>query len=379
MPVKLWTGLPGAGKTAAMVDAMLKFKAENPHRPLYAININGLAPGVAEPLTHEQLQRWWELPPESVICIDECQEDEFFPLDQGKPADWVKRLSKVRHEGMDFWMTTQHPALMSAYVRRLVDQHVHTVRKFNTSVVQRFTWGRCMDACEKGQAQKMAVQSVGTLPAAVFDAYKSSNAHNMKRRIPLKAWLLPVLIVVGIAAAIAAPIMLHRAEKQNVAAIGGKPSAAASAGAADATLRQKDYGKWLAPRVPGIPWTAPAFDGQTVKSDPRVYCIAAADGQTACVSEQGTKLDVPAPTARLIAANGVYNPFQPPARDSVQGEGEKGPAATGKPQARLPLVPAPSLPDQASASGAAERAGISDPYQPPGSMPWNPDPFGGSK
>ena len=49
MPVKLFTGLPGAGKTACLVAELLALHEREPERPLFYYGINGLAEGVAQP------------------------------------------------------------------------------------------------------------------------------------------------------------------------------------------------------------------------------------------------------------------------------------------------------------------------------------------
>lgn len=361
MPIKLWTGNTGASKTADMIASALKFKEANPDRPVFQYNIDSCDPSVATELTLEQLQNWKELPPGSLILIDECNEDGIFPPDRGFPEPWVKDLIKNRREGMDFWITTVHPSLMSPYVRRLVCEHVHRVRKFNTKIVQRFTWGRCMDNCEKDMAQKTAVSGVGTLPSHVYSLYKSANAHTMKPRVPLKVYLLGVAVVVGIAAAIFVPIVLKRAQHNNIAAIsGGKKDGQTQTATLDQGLRVTDYAKWLEPRVAGLPWTAPAYDQQTVKSQPRLFCIAVDDGRTECITEQGTHVEVPVATARLIASQGVYNPFLPPlGSESVR----EAPAPdAGKPQA---LPPVQGLPDQMPEQSGRLNRKLSDPYTPP--------------
>jgi len=385
MPIKLFTGLPGAGKTACMVAALLDYGKHSPDRPLYQFGINGLADGVAETLTEDQLKAWWELPPGAVIAIDEAQEDGsnpqrpvcLMPLDMGKPAPWVKRISTVRHEGMDFLLTTQHPGMISSHVRRLVDHHVHAVRKFNTSVVQRFTWGRCMENCEKASAQKAAVQSVGTLPAKVFDLYKSSNVHNMKARVPAKVYFLAVLGLVFVGALIALPMVLShmRHSAQSIAKVPEKRDAMA---ARDTGLRQTDYAKWMAPRIPGLPWTAPAYDHLQVKANPRVFCIAVEDGSTHCVTEQGTDLDVPPAVARQIAAHGVYDPFLDPQRDRAD-TGQERRGREQQPQSMAPQAPAAAAPAPPPSSGAVgalgslAAGGLHAAYFPPQSTPRNPE------
>lgn len=381
MPVKIWTGLPGAGKTACMVAAILKFKQENPERPVFAININGLDASVAQPLTLDQLKEWWLLPPGALICIDECQEDDFFPLDRGQPPEWVKRISKVRHEGMDFWMTTQHPNLMSAYVRRLVDQHVHSVRKFNSQVVGRFTWGRCMENCEKGSAQKVAVHSVGTLPKEVFELYKSSNAHNMKMRVPFRAWLLPVLLVVAVCALIGIPLVIKRIKAQTdhtpvPAASADKASAPRAAeGNESDRLRREDFAKWMKPRVDGLPWSAPMFDGMSVRSNPRLYCIAVDDGRCTCHTEQGTRYAVPADRCRQIAADGLYNPFAEGLEVS-RNEGQRRDRESVQPQAP---TSGPADPSGVEMTASRKERVTAKAYEPPTYLPWNSDPFGNTQ
>ena len=375
MPVKLWSGLPGAGKTAAMVAAILDFKREHPNRPVFAININGLHDSVAQKLTLDQLRCWWELPPEALICIDECQEPDYMPQDQGKPTEWVKRISKVRHEGMDFWLCTQHPNLMSSYVRRLVDQHVHFVRKFNTGVAAKFTWPRCMENCEKESAQKVAVSGFATLPKEVFELYKSSNAHNMRRRIPLKAYVLPIAVVVAVAALVAVPVVLHRMHSQTVAAVdpkaNGVTAAVADPAKADQILRHSDYAKWLRPRVPGVPWTAPAFDELQVRAVPKIYCVAVDDGRCSCMTEQGTRYVVPVKQCRAVVEDGLYNPFDGGVQEAQSEDKEKRRQSV-EPQARTAGA---SLAESGGTDAGGKDRATAFNYVPPTMGKWDPTPL----
>jgi hypothetical protein len=258
-------------------------------------------------------------------------------------------IAKVRHHGMTFMLTTQHPQNMSAYVRRLVDQHVHTVNKFGTSIVQRYTWGRCMDDPEKRSVQKSGTEDVGTLPKEVFDLYKSSSLHTRKRRIPRKFWIMVACFAVSIAAIVMVPVVLKRAADSNKVAISGSPAGSSDSQAKPVTderkrvdegLRVTDYPKWLAPRVEGQPWTAPAFDGLQVQAQPRIYCVANEDGGCHCRTEQGTKYTVTADMCRvMVQEGGVYNPFQPP-QDRTQEQREERPstAASSPSTGALALV-----------------------------------------
>lgn len=367
-PVTLFTGKPGAGKTAQLVAEIVRLQKEEPGRPLFAMGISGLKEGIAAELTMEQLHAWWELPPGSIIAIDECQEDHLMPRDRGTPAAWVQRIAKVRHFGMSFLLTTQDPMNMSAYVRRLVGRHVHIINKFQTGVQTRLEWGRCMDDPESRPNRKAAVESLGTLPKEVFDLYQSSQLHTMKARIPRKVYLFGALVVFALLAAAAVPVVLHRAQRSNAAMIAqGRPGASGAAvspgdaaAAADAALRQRDYVKWMTPRVAGLPWTAPAFDQLQVRSIPRVFCIAVEDGATHCVSEQGTTVEVPAAIARIMARDGVYNPYVSP--DDRAEERRRDLPARDQPQAPAQADAAPIV---AGASELHRARATASAYEPP--------------
>lgn len=370
MFVKLFTGLPGAGKTAQLVAAMVKMQRDEPGRPLFAMGINGLAEGIATPLTMDMLHSWWELPSGSILCIDECQESHLMPLDGGRVPEWVQRIAKVRHHGMTFMLTTQHPKNMSAYVRRLVDQHVHTVNKFGTSVIARYTWGRCMDEPEKGSVQKAAVEDIGTLPKEVFELYKSSSLHTRKRRIPRKVYMFVALALTAVAAIVAAPILIKRAHDRSQLAVtqgvaedghsSPKVNDHQDVASADESLRSTDYPKWLRPRVDGQPWTAPAFDHLQVRAEPRIYCVANEDGGCHCRTEQGTRYAVAVDMCRtMVREGGVYNPFQEP-EDMAREERKQ------RPEARSGLPPTPAAEGQTDrVTGAWNRMVGTAVYTPP--------------
>lgn len=318
MRLALFTGLPGAGKTAQLVAEIVRLTEAEPGRPIYAMGINGLKEGLAIPLTMEMLENWWEvLPPGSIIALDECQEEHLMPKDRGNPAKWVQMLAKHRHFACDFLLTTQDPCNMSAFVRRLVGEHVHTVRKFGTSIIQRYKWGRCIDDPYSRREQKQAVQDVGTLPSKVFELYKSSQLHTVKRRIPLKVYLFALAGVVVVGALISIPFMLKRFKDQSTHAVTASvaPGSAVTPrpGAESESLRHTNMPKWMKPRIDGVPWSAPMFDDLKVQAQPRLFCVAVDDGRCTCNTEQGTHYDVGLKQCRLIVQNGLYNPFVAPA------------------------------------------------------------------
>ena len=94
------------------------------------------------------------------------------------------------------------------------------------------------------------------------------------------------------------------------------------------------------PRFPSMPWTAPVLDDREPTADPQLLCMSAGEGADAegerqersctCLTEQGTRYDLPAVECRAIARNGaVYNPY----KERGRGEADRGagapPAAMG--------------------------------------------------
>jgi hypothetical protein len=327
MPVALFTGLPGAGKTASLVKRIMELSEKEPGRPIFYVGINGLKAGLATELTTAQLENWWEeLPQGSIIAIDECQEDHLMPKDRGNPSPWVQKITKVRHYGMDFLLTTQHPANMSAYVRRLVDLHVHSVMR-SKGVRQTFTWMRCIDDPDNRREKKFADVSFSPLPKEVFELYKSSSLHTMKVRTPKAVKILLALVVALIAVGGLIAYRMHQRlhpVSSSLAASGPSSKADPSSKDEASILRQKDFNKWMKPRVAGLPWSAPMFDKLEVQAQPRLYCVADENGGCLCETEQGTRYDEPAKTCRAIVANGVYNPFMPPPDASKPSSSDGG-------------------------------------------------------
>jgi zona occludens toxin len=389
MPVSLFSGLPGSGKTATLVKRIVDLQKSEPGRPVFQFGINGLKEGLAIPLTQDMLYKWWELPHGSIICIDECQEDgsnpeqpvSLMPKDRGNPAPWVQRITKVRHHGMEFLLTTQDPANMSAYVRRLVDNHVHSVMRAK-GVRQTYTWQRCIDDPNNRREKKTGEMSFASLPKEVFDLYKSSSLHTMKVKTPRMFYYMAIAAVIGVFLAFFIPYRLHKATHE-VPTVAGLAGAAALQ--AD-SLRQTDYTKWVTPRVAGIPWTAPMFDKMSVKAEPRLYCIAVDDGRCTCNTEQGTHYDVPAGTCRAIAADGVYNPFLD---ESGKGQGDRSePVSNEQPDGRRTAASLPAAQrafrgdlvdgDGVSSTNHASRD-TATPYIAPEYHAWVADAFGNAK
>lgn len=207
--IELRTGIPGHGKTLAMVEALAKLQARwaaHPEetRPVFIHGIKDLTLSHTEmpvrQVSHKNalmfVPDWDAMPDGSLVLIDEAQ--GFFPprSSQSTPPEYIAWLNTHRHKGFDIWVTTQHPKLIDGAVRALVGKHQHYRRMFGgqRAVVYEF------DGCNDSLANlKSAVMSYWAYPKKVFQWYKSAEIHT-KQSFKYPKWLLiPVVgVVMGI-------------------------------------------------------------------------------------------------------------------------------------------------------------------------------------
>lgn len=385
MPIELRTGLPGAGKTLGAVEHMLNLRKVSPERPVYCLGVTDLRDGLAIPLDEDGLRRWADLPAGSIIIVDECQ--KWMPAKRGTmdSPQWIRDLSTHRHLGLDFIFITQHPSLIDTYVRKLVDRHVHTVRKYGTHMVERWSWPICMQDPNSVSAKKQSEnKTTVTYSKEAMQCYKSAELHTVKRSIPrfvkvgvMLLFGLPVLGYMGYWA-------MHHAStraggevaKDGDASKGGGLMAHSMGGGSQVdVMRQDDFAKWMRPRIDGLPWSAPMFDHLEVKATPQLFCVAVEDGRCTCNTEQGTHYEVKPARCREIAANGIYNPFVD-ATAAVKGGGgsasDSGDA--GSRSARAGDASGDVAGD--GVPGKLKDRQTATAYTPPEYHEWNSDPFG---
>ena len=310
MAIILVTGLPGHGKTLWTL-ARLKPLAEREQRPVFhasgkpvegRIGIPGLAiDGWQE---HDPL-RWFDLPPNSYMVVDECQ--KVFPIRPrgGVVPEHVAELETHRHGGLDLYLITQHPGLVDSNVRHLCDRHFHIVRKFGTksATIYEFPTGVQADPF-KNRKREGVIRHDWRYPRKVFDWYKSAEVHTVKARLPAKFWLLIAMIVL-------APVMLYLAYQRVVVNHGRSASAAAAARSAsspasavtktvvfpqdvDASAAAA-YLEPYRPRLAGLPFTAPVYDSMTkpVEAPYPSVCGFGPEFPCRCWSQRGFALEVP--------------------------------------------------------------------------------------
>lgn len=154
MPIELFTGQPGNGKTALMMERLLEEAAKG-ERPIFASGIDGLQPGLASVL--EDPRDWKSVPVGSLIFVDEAWKWFGHLHDATRQATpkHVLDLAEHRHQGIDFIWTTQQPNQLYPFVRGLIGSHHHVVRRFGTKLIDVFSWGELRDGRESLQKQPL--------------------------------------------------------------------------------------------------------------------------------------------------------------------------------------------------------------------------------
>lgn len=380
MPIELVTGLPGAGKSLGAVDRMLQWRESDATRPVFVLGVDGLKDGVAQAITPEDLEHWFDYPPGSIFVIDECQ--KYFPMRRaGDPPAWIRKLSEHRHLGHDFLLMTQAPGYLDSYVRGLVDRHTHLVRKFGTQMVDRYEWPAISMSPLSAGERKRAVKKLWRYPKRCFDLYKSAELHTVKRRIPKKFFVLLVAPLVIAAIVFAVPKIMDRTHPE-VAAVVPSSSPVSQGFSSDPSKHQwstpAEYVKDFLPRVANAPWSAPVYDSRSVKAEPDLLCIEyerVINGTTqhlcSCFTEQVTPYRIGSlEECRRYARDGLYNPYRPPLNQGDRGRShdarmdgdrsvassDRDPSAGAGALAASPAGGSGQWPSQASAIHAAYRA-----------------------
>lgn len=324
--ITLITGAPGSGKSAALVDLLMKISAEG--RRIYVdVQLDGPQAGKGSvpdlTLPHDLLDdaRRWHEPGQvvdgSAIVLDEVQR-LWRPTAAGsKVSPDVAALETHRHRGLDFFIVTQHPNLVHQNVRRLVGRHVH-IR--DVGLLGRW-WYEWPEATNPELFRNAPVKKRYKLPKRVFGAYKSASLHIKPiRSVPRTVLLLGAAVVTlgglswygyrsvsGKIAAAQAPV------RTNGATLGQ------GGGYAPRSIRKAaDYASEARPVIAGRPETAPMYQHLlTVARAPRIqggYCMG---GQCRCYLQGGIAALIPLEDCAAWVARPPFDPYwrEAPQRD----------------------------------------------------------------
>lgn len=284
------TGLMGHGKTLNAIKE-IDAKASSEGRPVYFHNVNGLKPErlKAQWYPFDDPHKWFELPDNSIVLIDEAQ--RFFGVRDPRKAvpDYCSEFETMRHDGLEVHLVTQHASFLDSHIRKLCNKHIYVLRIFGGKKLSRYEAEKCIDV-DKQSALKDASHSFVKLDSKFFGVYDSAVEHHFKFRPPGKLLLIPLLVLF-------IAFMIWRAfdsfsGKDAASAAGGVVASAAGGAAAilpgvvptgDAGRKSKhltvaEYLEQRTPRIPDVPSSAPIFDTLTKpKVYPRLSCMISND------------------------------------------------------------------------------------------------------
>lgn len=366
----LITGANGAGKT---LNA-LKWVRERSLKESRPVCHNGrfepVPGGELADWKHIDIKDWQNEPDGTIFLVDECHND--FPLraPSSAPPDYVKMLAEHRRRGFDFYLITQHPQNIDAFVRRLIGSpgwHRHLKRTFGGDLVSCLEWPAVNSTCERDGSGKTGTVTMIPFPKEVFGWYKSASLHTAKTRIPWRVWLLVACIVIIPLLIYLAITSVHSNVTKGVDSNAAKSATteaitpAAASGirpVSSAVTTAEDYVFQRIPRLPDFPHTAPVYDDVT-KPVQAPYPAACVQSSTVCkcYTQQGTLLRVDVSVCVRIVAEGFFVDWDKPPQQQ-QASRQITPAATPpvqpQPQPPVLVAAAPVLPTPPKEPGYLE-------------------------
>lgn len=344
------TGKPGHGKTLNTIREVDQ-KAHAEGRTVYYHNINGLKPEQLQAawFSFEDPEKWFELPADSIIVVDEAQ-GWFGARDpRARPPEHISRFETMRHNGHEVHLVTQDPRYIDVHLRRLCNGHIHYWRVFKSQQLLRFESEAVIEKVETKTSFKDADKKSLRLDKKYFAVYTSSNAqHHFQTKLPTKFILAMLVIVV-------AGIMVYRvyeryaAEQQQAAqadspapspgmveqvksTVGAFIKPTGQPGEQNSQISPAQYLDQRAPRIPQIPASAPIYDQLTQPvAHPRLYCMSSTDPNTyarefsrmasavvngkptvcQCYTQQGTRVSTDFAFCSNVVENGYFDPSIP--------------------------------------------------------------------
>ncbi|MEX6501714.1 zonular occludens toxin domain-containing protein [Pseudomonas zhanjiangensis] len=364
------TGKPGHGKTLNTIREVDQ-KAHAEGRLVYYHNINGLKPEQLQAPWYpfEDPEKWYELPNDAIVVVDEAQ-GWFGSRDpRQRPAEHITRFETMRHQGHEVHLVTQDPRYLDVHLRRLCNGHVHYWRVFKSQQLLRFESEVVVEKVEVKTSFKDADKKSLRLDKRYFTAYTSSNAkHHFQTKLPTK-FILATLVIMT------AGVLVYRAYDRYAQAKTDSGTLAASTTSPDTggmvEQVKSTVGAFITPvsspepanpvqtvagylasrlpRVPDLPSSAPVYDHLTAPvSHPRLYCLSSSDPELVarrppqtvkdgvscqCYTQQSTKYQTSFDFCIGVARDGYFDPTIP---DRQPGENPMLAQAEPRPSAPVP-------------------------------------------
>lgn len=352
------TGLPGAGKSLYTIHRV----TTDPQLKGREVFYYGIPELQLPWIKLDDPKKWFEVPEGSVVVIDEAQ--KVFPLRSAGShvPPHVSEFETHRHRGVDVVLVTQDASLVDAHVRKLTERHFLLKRPFGLDYAKVLEFHGIGDANNSAEV-KQALETRFTHPKELYGKYKSASVHAVKKRVPVKALLLPLLFLAIVLAgyfvynrmfgpdSTAAKVKLEKKkEEQEKKKAPGATIQTANSGKQQGLPRSLPaYLDEFTPRTPDLPSSAPIYDQLVaqVKDFPRVAGCVSNKGKCWCYTQQGTRLDIRPDVCTANVAYGNFDAYK--VADASQVLDQKGT------QAMNPVTPNAAAP----VSSAVAPGGVS--------------------
>ncbi|WP_157826974.1 zonular occludens toxin domain-containing protein [Macromonas nakdongensis] len=346
--IYLTTGANGAGKTLFTLKDVRERQLKE-SRPVYH---NGRFRLKADFGWHQiDFKDWQSAPDGAIFLIDECHNDMPIRRSGAEVPDHIKMLAEHRVRGFDFYLITQHPSNIDVFVRRIIGSpgwHRHLKNAWGSPLVSRITWNSVKTDCEKSGAGEDGTVDMVARPKEVFDWYESATLHTAKPKLPKQFWFMAAALLLvpalgyGAYSTFMSTSFMKAAQGENLtqkpADATGTTSPAQTGPAGRSSDREREpmtpaeYVQHYAPRIPDLPYTAPAYDGLTEpKQAPYPAACIASRTKCACFTQQATPLTVSDSTCRDIVKQGFYMAWLDPSTGQQVVQASTGPTAPPEP------------------------------------------------
>lgn len=348
--IYLRTGANGSCKTLFTLEDVRKLQLET-NRPVCINARFKMYPEKLEEFGWRviEFKDWQDQPDGTIFLIDECHNDLPLRANSAAVPEPVRMLAEHRARGFDFYLLTQHPMNIDAFVRKLIGApgwHQHLKRRFgatNTTTV--LQWPAVRADCEKDGSGKSAQVTTRKQPKHVYDWYDSAELHTGKVQIPKQVYVL-IACLIGIAAlSFAAYLRLKPQEhppKTEAKAAQGE-QAAASPGQTQQeqkpVMTAAEYADSFAPRIAGLPHTAPRYDGLTAPTTAPFPAACVEMGKRcSCYTQQGTPMPTGEAVCKQIVKGGFFVDWAQPTSNQTAPKGAVLDGNPGQPLGQVVLA-----------------------------------------
>ncbi|MDZ4080945.1 zonular occludens toxin domain-containing protein [Hydrocarboniphaga sp.] len=338
--INVVTGINRSGKTLYMLPMVEKLRKET-GRPVYYWGIPGIEEMGKLPDWHkiEEFEDTWphsvitepaavhKLPSGSIIVVDEAHK-AFGRSSNRETPPHIEPFAMSGHVGHTFFLCTQNAADLHHFIRSRIGQHWHLQRAFGMERATVFSWQEFGDPASTKSVAK-AMKEEFTYPKEVYDWYRSSGNHQIKRQLPIKKLIqLPIFVVLMLACAYFVWTKIKgkdEPEEQPVAKQQVDPTATAPAGTPAVPHDARAWSVRFEERVPGIPYSAPIYDAslKPVTMPKIAGCMEVISPQLircTCNTQQGTRITTMSyQQCKFYLANGWFDPTLPDAKEGGQG------------------------------------------------------------